>query len=238
MDATLAISRNGLTASDKRQEVISNNLANASVDGFKAKMVDQMTLQSKGTHVSGVREDLINVGAPRKTDQPGDFYIRENGFFQVQLPDQVGYTRSGSFTPDADGNLRSASGHLMEPNISVPENSKGIRTSADGRVYNITPEGTQEQIGQLEIVRFINPSGLESVGENNYVQTVASGDPRVGTPGDAGFGTVLQGYVEGSNVDATTELTDLLINQRYHQFNLRVFQTTDSLLGRAVDLFS
>lgn len=238
MDATIAISRNGLTAADKRQSVISHNLANVSTDGFRARMVDQVTLYDRGTHVSQIRQNLTDYGPPRQTGQFTDFYVEGDGFFQVQLADGVGYTRNGAFHFDADGNLRAPTGHLVVPNIARPDDSIGLRTTSDGTIYNVTSNGEQQEIGQLEIARFINPNGLEAVGENLFVETVDSGDAELGTPGEDGFGRVFERMVEGSNVDPSTELTDLLVNQRYHQFNLRVFQTTDSLLGRAVDLFS
>ncbi|MCA8959570.1 MAG: flagellar hook-basal body complex protein [Planctomycetes bacterium] len=238
MDSSFAISQNGIYAGDIRQNTIANNLANLTTDGFRSVLVDQATLMEQGTRVNGLHEDLITVGAPRQTGQDTHFMIDGEGFFQVQAAGGIAYTRSGNFTVDSNGQLVNPSGYIVEPGVTVPEEALAIRVSVDGSVFAQMSDGSAPQIGQLEIARFVNPSGLTSIGDNLYLESVESGPATIGTPTSDGLGSVRQFMVEGSNVDPSTELTQLLVNQRYQQFNLRVFQTTDALVGRAMDLFS
>ncbi len=165
-------------------------------------------------------------------------YISGEGFFQVELAGATGYTRLGNFHIDADGNLVTPSGHIIDPTIVVPDDSTGLQVASDGTVFSIDEDGTAEDIGQIELVRFVNPAGLVSLGDNLFATGENSGDPQSGLPGENGFGNIAQGFIEQSNVDPATEITQQIINQRYYQLNLRVFQTADALVGRAIDLFS
>ncbi len=238
MDATFSIAQNGIVAGDQRQGVIANNLANLTTDGFRANLIDQATLVNDGTRINGITEDHKTVGAPRQTGIPEHLMIQREGFFQVQTGEGVAYTRVGNFQVDSEGQLTTPAGYIVEPGITVPEENLGLRVLVDGTVYANLPDGTAEELGQIELARFVNPSGLHSIGDSLYVESDDSGEPQVGSPGDTGFGIINQFQLEGSNVDPSTQLTDLLVNQRYQQFNLRVFQTSDSLVGRALDLFS
>ena len=237
MELSFSTAMNGLFTANLRQSVLANNLSNLTTDGFKAQLVDQETLAGPGTRVQSLRRDFT-TGSPKETGIASHIYVSGEGFFQVARDAEPAYTRAGNFHVDRDGNLVTPSGFLVEPNIVVPEDSVGLRVVADGRVLSIDPDGNAEELGQLELVRFVNPAGLESLGDNLYAESGNSGDPLTGIPGENGFGTLLQAHVETSNVDPAEQITDQIITQRYYQLNLRVFQTSDALVGRALDLFS
>lgn len=238
MDNSFAIAQNGIYAGDRRQNILANNLANMTTDGFRAVMIDQANLMVPGTNVNGTTENHKEIGAPRQTGDDAHFMLDGEGFFQVQTADGLAYTRVGNFHIDTDGQLVTPAGYLVEPGITVPDDLSQLRVSEDGLVFGMNQDGEAEELGQMQVTRFINPAGLTSIGDNLYLESEQSGEATVGTPGDVGFGRVRQFMVEGSNVDPSTELTGLLVNQRYQQFNLRVFQTSDALVGRALDLFS
>ncbi len=240
MDLSFAIARNGMTAADIRQSVIANNLSNLTTAGFRAHLTDQANILPQSTRVSGVRENFARIGDPLQTGRATDFYIAGDGFFQVELAEGVGYTRTGSFTRDSEGNLVTESGHFLEPRITIPDDIpvNRIATTEDGVVIGITADGEQVQLGQLELARFINPAGLRSLGNNVYIETINSGPPFLGTPGEESLGSISDRQLEGSNVDPSEELPELLKNQRYQQFNLRVLETANSLIGQALDLFN
>ncbi|MFN0058903.1 MAG: flagellar hook-basal body protein [Planctomycetota bacterium] len=236
MELAFHVAQNGLHAAGFRQGLIANNLANLTTDGYKAELADQATLRGQGTRIDNTASDL-SVGSPRQTGIPQHMYIAGEGFFQVQIDGETGYTRLGNFHLDQDGNLVTPAGYLLEPNISVPEDSQGFGVSPDGIVYSIAPDGTSAELGQIQLARFVNPNGLESIGDNLYIRTTNSGDAQLETPGQAGVGLLHQSMLESSNVDPSTEITQQLINQRYTQLNLRVFQTADALVSRALDMF-
>ncbi|MCI0650851.1 MAG: flagellar hook-basal body complex protein [Planctomycetes bacterium] len=237
MELSFSTAQNGLYAANLKQSAIADNLSNLTTTGFKARRAEQTTLAGPGTRIESVRPDFT-VGAPEAAPNDTDLYLAGEGFFRVQLDGAVAYTRAGSFHVDRDGNLVTPSGHLLEPQITVPEGSAGVQVTKDGQVFAIDGAGNAALIGEIDLATFINPAGLSALGNDLYAETANSGAPVSGVPGEAGFGTIEQRFLESSNVDAAEELTDMIVNQRYYQMNLRVFQTSDSLVGRAIDLFS
>ena len=182
MELSFTTAQNGLFAATRRQNVLANNLSNLTTQGFKAVMVDQETLRVDGTNIQTTREDF-SLGDPVATGQQTHMYIGGDGFFQVARDGEPAYTRAGNFGVDEDGNLVAPSGHLLEPNITIPPDSLGIRVREDGLVTNIASDGSEAPIGQIQLARFINPSGLVSLGDNLYAQSNNSGEPILANPG-------------------------------------------------------
>ena len=139
---------------------------------------------------------------------------------------------------DAEGNLTTSSGQLIEPQITIPDDSVDLSILGDGTVLSYDVDNTATEIGQIELTRFINPSGLIAIGDNLYVNGPNSGDAIDGVPGDAGFGTLSHRVLEESTVDPSREITNQIVNQRYYQMNLRSFQTSDAIVSRTLDIFS
>jgi len=237
MDMSFHIARNGLQAGTLRQSVIANNLSNLTTDGFRSRMVDAGTLSSPGTQVLGIRESQ-EVGAPRATAAKTDLYIAGEGFLRVATQDGTAYTRNDSLRIDGDGNLTTTAGQLLDPPITIPEDAEDLIIERDGTVLSLDAEGVTTELGQLELTRFRNPAGLLAIGDNLYVKGPNSGDEISGTAGEQGFGSLIQGALESSTVDPSTEITNQIVNQRYYQMNLRSFQTSDAIISRTLDLFS
>ena len=237
MDTSFHISQNGMRAGTIRQSVIANNLSNLTTDGFRAQLVDPATVSGPGTQVLGVR-DTQTLGSPRVTGGITDLFIAGEGFLRVTTPDGIAYTRNGQPHVDADGNLTTSSGNIIEPQITVPEDSEDLAILRDGTVLSYDQDDVATELGQIELTRFINPSGLLSIGNNLYVDGPNAGDALDGVPGEDGFGAILHRAVEESNVDPSREITNQIVNQRYYQMNLRSFQTSDSIISRTLDLFS
>ena len=237
MDASFHIARNGLHVGTIRQSVIANNLSNLTTDGFRAHLVDPATIAGPGTRVLGVRETMQH-GSPRQTGQETDLYLDGEGFFRVRTEEGIAYTRHGHFRVDGEGNLVTATGYLLEPPITVPDDTEHLGVTPDGTVLAIDFAGNATELGQLELTRFINPTGLIAIGDSLYAEGPNAGDPRDGTPGDEGFARVLAGALEESTVDPAQEITSQIINQRYYQLNLRSFQTSDAIVSHTLDLFS
>ncbi len=237
MDLSFHIAQNGLHVGTIRQSVIANNLSNLTTDGFRTKLIDPSTVDGPGTKLLGIR-DSTQLGTPRQTDGETDLYLDGEGFFRVETAEGVAYTRHGRFTVDADGNLVTGSGHLLDPGITVPEETEHLSVQPDGTVIAIDSEGVGIEIGQIEVTRFINPSGMIAIGDNLYAEGPNAGDPISGIPGEAGIARIAQFALEESTVDASREMTNQIINQRYYQMNLRSFQTADAIVSRTLDLFS
>ncbi len=254
MNPALWVAKSGLDAQQTRLNVVSNNLANVSTNGFKrsravfedllyqnVRQVGAQTSQdtilpsglSLGTGVRTVAtEKLHTQGNIIQTDNSLDVAIQGRGFFQIQRPDgQIAYSRDGSFHLDAQGQLVTSNGYLVQPGIAIPENARSITIGVDGVVTVTVPGSAQpNQVGALQLADFINPAGLEPVGENLFLETAASGAPQAGTPGQQGLGTVLQGNVESSNVNAVEELVNLIETQRAYEMNSKAISTTDQML--------
>jgi flagellar basal-body rod protein FlgG len=253
----------GLSALNTDLDVIANNLANVNTDGFKASRVNFQDLiyQEKelpgvensngdrrptglyvglGVKVSGTQLNF-EQGAPIETGRELDVLIDGSGFFQVAIEDDRGpngtaYTRAGNFTLNADSEIVLANdqGRRLIPNITVPQDTVKINVNADGRVFALQPGQTEAtEVGQFEIAAFVNPAGLKQIGENLFVETAGSGPPITGEPATSNFGRLQGGFLEGSNVDPTMELIDMIRTQRAFEMNSNVIRAADDTL-RAV----
>ena len=254
MNPALYVSKTGLSAQDRQLTSISNNLANASTVGFKRDRVNfedllyqiqrqpggqssQNTQLPSGLQLgTGVRvvatQKQFTGGSLQVTEQPLDLAINNRGFFQIQMPSgETAYTRNGQFHLNANGDIVNASGFLLEPSISIPENTNNITISQDGIVSaSILGEPTPQEIGQITITDFVNPAGLQALGGNVFAQTAASGDPQTGTAGESGLGSIIQGSLENSNVDIVEEMVNMITTQRAYEMNSKVVSTADQML--------
>lgn len=260
MIRSLWISKTGLDAQQTKMDVIANNLANVSTTGFKRSravfedllyqnlrqpggQTSQQTSLPSGLQLgTGVRpvatERIQTQGNLQQTSNDKDVAINGAGFFQVLLPDgTTAYTRDGSFQTDANGQLVTASGYVVQPAITIPNNATSMTVGRDGTV-SVTTAGVTAptQIGSLQLATFINPTGLESKGENLYVETSASGSPGTNTPGTNGAGLLTQGYVETSNVNVVEELVNMIQTQRAYEINSKAITTSDQMLQKLSQL--
>ncbi len=260
MIRSLWISKTGLEAQQTQMDVISNNLANVSTTGFKrsravfedllyqtirqpgAQSSQQTQLPSGMQLGTGVRpvatERIFTQGNLQPTGNEKDVAIQGNGFFEVALPDgSQAYTRDGSFQIDDQGQLVTASGFVVQPAIMIPADASTLTIGRDGTVTVKQPGvAAPVQVGTLQLTTFINPAGLESKGENLYVETAASGPPNVNTPGINGAGLLLQSYVETSNVNVVEELVSMIQTQRAYEINSKSISTSDQMLQRLSQL--
>ena len=256
MIRSLWISKTGLDAQQTQLDVISNNLANTSTNGFKrsrAVFEDLMyqTIRQPGAQSSqqtqlpsglqigtGVRpvatERIHTQGNVNQTDNDKDIAIQGAGFFQVLMPDgTTEYTRDGSFQTDSQGQLVTSSGYTVQPPITIPANATKLTVGRDGTVSIMQAGSTATtQIGTLQVATFINPAGLESKGENLYAETAASGTPSPNTPGTNGAGALWQGYVETSNVNVVEEMVNMIQTQRAYEINSKAITTSDQMLAK------
>lgn len=254
MIKSLNTAATGMQAQQTNLDVIANNLANVNTSGFKksrAEFEDLMyhTVKEPGaatglTSVSptgvqiglGVRTSSIqkdfDQGSALVTKGPLDIQIEGSGFFQVMTSDgQVAYTRDGSFKKDPSGKIVDKNGNALQPEITIPPNARGIEISPSGEVSVIQDQQTvPQQLGQIDIVTFINPSGLKSVGKNLFIQTGASGIPSTVRPGLNGSGYLAQGQIEGSNVNIVDEMVNMITAQRAYETNSKVIQSADQML--------
>ena len=257
---SLMISKTGMQAQQMQLDVISNNLANVSTTGFKrasavfedlmyqnlrqvgANSAEQAELPT-GLQVGlGVRTVATTrnfaQGSMQQSDNPLDLAVNGNGFFQVEMPDgTTAYTRDGSFKPDAQGRIVTSSGYPLTAGITVPAEAQSITVSSDGVVTIKMPgNAAPQQVGVIELASFINPAGLEPMGQNLYAESLASGNPINGAPGSAGMGTLMQGFVETSNVNVVQELVTMIQTQRAYEMNSKAIQTSDQMLQRLSQL--
>ncbi len=251
----------GMSAQQLNLDNIANNLSNSSTSGFYARRLQfadlvyqnvimpgaaatQQTTIAAGLQVGlgtmpGASEVLQTQGNLASTSNPLDLAIQGLGFFQVTLPDgQIAYTRSGSFHLDAQGNVVTANGNPLQPNITIPANATTVTVGSDGTV-SVTQSGqtAAQQVGSVQLAMFPNPGGLNSVGNNLYLPTTASGDPIIGAPGAAeGMGTIQQGMLEQSNVDIVQEFVNMIVAQRAYESNSRVVTSADQMLQDLANL--
>ncbi len=260
MIRSLWISKTGLDAQQTNMDVTANNLANVSTNGFKrARAVFEdllyQTLRQPGAQSSqqtqlptglqlgtGVRpvatERIFTQGNLQQTSNPLDIAINGGGFFQVAMPDgTTAYTRDGSFHVDSQGQLVTSSGFQVQPAVTIPANALGVTVSRDG-VVSVTRAGAAAptQVGSLQLASFINPAGLQSMGENLYLETAASGTPSANAPGSNGLGLLNQGYVETSNVNVVEELVHMIQVQRAYEINSKAITTSDQMLQRLTQM--
>ncbi|SDO33955.1 flagellar basal-body rod protein FlgG [Pseudomonas arsenicoxydans] len=251
----LWVAKTGLSAQDTNLTTISNNLANVSTTGFKRDRAEfqdllyqikrqpgaQSTQDSAlptglqvgtGVRIVGTQKNFT-AGSLQTTEQPLDLAVNGRGFFQILQPDgTTSYTRDGTFHLDSNGQVVNASGFALEPAIVVPNNAQSFTVGTDGTVSITVPGNAASQvIGNLQTADFINPAGLQAVGNNLFLETAASGAPQVGTPGLNGFGTTLQNTLEGSNVSTVEEMVNMITTQRAYEMNSKVISTADQMLS-------
>ena len=248
------VAKTGLNAQQVRMQVISNNLANVNTNGFKRDRANFESLlyqiiRSSGAQTSvdteltsgfsvGTGVNIVNSnklhsqGSIVSTDNSLDLAIDGGGFFQVLLPDgQVVYTRNGAFSRNNEGILTTNSGFIIQPEIAIPAEATKINVSADGIVSVQIPEQVEAQeVGQLQLADFQNRTGLQPIGENFYVETTSSGPPVIANPFAAGFGKIIQGSLESSNVNVVQELVDMIETQRAYEVNSKAITSVDEML--------
>jgi flagellar basal-body rod protein FlgG len=260
MIRSLWISKTGLDGQQMNMDVIANNLANVSTTGFKrsravfedllyqtlrqpgAKSSQQSEIPSGlqlGTGVRPIATERIFVqGNLTQTGNPLDIAINGNGFFQITLPDgTTAYTRDGTFQVNSQGQMVTASGYTVAPAITIPADTLSITISRDG-IVSVQQSGVAAptQVGQLQLASFINPAGLQSQGENLYLETAASGAPSTNTPGTNGLGVLNQAFLETSNVNVAEELVNMIQAQRAFEINSRAITASDQMLQRLSQL--
>ena len=254
MNPALWAAKTGLDAQQTRLAVTSNNLANVSTSGFKKSRAvfedllyqnvrqvgastSQDTQAPSGVHLgTGVRvvatEKIYTQGSLSQTGNALDVAIEGRGFFQIQMPDgTTTYTRDGSFQLSAQGQMVTSSGYILQPGITIPDGAQSITIGRDGVVsVRIAGQGSPVQVGQLQLTDFVNPAGLQPLGENLMAETTASGPAQTGTPGSNGLGPVSQGSVEASNVNVVEELVNMIETQRAYEMNSKAISTADQML--------
>ncbi len=252
----LRTAASGMAAQQLNVEVISNNIANMNTVGFKRQRaefqdlmyqnIERMGAQSssQGTVVpTGVQVGLgvkagsvyriTEQGTPSRTGGDYDIAIEGKGYFQIQLPSgETAYTRAGNFAVNGEGKLVTEDGYSVMPEITIPQDKTSITISKTGQVQVTTSGQAEPQIvGQLQLATFFNEAGLEAVGDNLLLETSASGPASEGVPGDPGFGSLLHGFTEASNVDAVSEISSLIIAQRAYEMNSKVIKTADEMMS-------
>lgn len=254
MIRSLYTAATGMLAQQTQIDTTSNNIANVNTIGYKKQRAEFADLfyqvmeyagVGSGTTLGsptgievglGVRPTAITKqftqGNFKETGNNLDLAITGNGFFQVELPDgSTAYTRNGAFKVDGNGSIVNADGYKLLPEITIPPNTVTVSIGTDGTVSVLQAGDTEpNQVGQIELANFINPAGLHSLGDNNYIQTVASGDVVTGIAGLEGLGQIKQGFVEMSNVQLVEEMTDLITGQRAYEANSKAITTSDEML--------
>ena len=250
----------GMAAQQLNVEVISNNIANMNTIGFKRQSAvfedllyqtqeqpgvqssEQGTVVPTGVQIgAGVQAGsvyrIIGQGTLTNTGNPLDVAVNGDGYFQVLMPDgTIDYTRAGNFSVNAQGQIVTADGFLVQPTITIPQGSSNVTISQSGQVQVMTPGNPiPTVVGQMQLATFLNEAGLQAVGNNLFAESAASGPPILGNPDSPGVGVVMQGYTEASNVDPVTEITNLIVAQRAYEMNSKVVTTADQMLSTAVN---
>ncbi len=248
----------GMRAQELNVQTVANNISNIRTTGFKKQNAEFQDLlyenvrrvgsssSNSGTIVptgvqigSGVKfaatSRVLTQGPLEQTQQPLNLAIRGEGYFEIQLPDgRTAYTRDGSFERNQDGEVVTLDGYQVGGGITIPQDARSINISTDGQIEVVAgDDANPTNVGQVDIINFINPGGLEAIGDNLFVETAASGNPQTGTPGEEGVGDVLQGFLEGSNVEAVREISDLIAAQRAYELNSRVISAADEMMQSA-----
>jgi flagellar basal-body rod protein FlgG len=260
MMRSLWTAKTGMEAQQFQLDVVSHNLANVSTNGYKrshAVFEDLMyqTLRQPGSNSTeqtqlptglqvglGVRpvatSRMYMQGSLQQTSNAFDMAIQGNGFFQVNMPDgTTAYTRDGAFQVDAQGQLVTSEGYLINPQITIPANALKTSVGSDGTVSVTLPgQSAEQKVGQLLMANFINPPGLDARGKNLFTETPASGQPTTGVPGLTGLGTIQQGFLETSNVNVVEELVQMIQTQRAYELNSKAIQTSDQMLQKLTQL--
>jgi flagellar basal-body rod protein FlgG len=251
-----------MIAQELNVQVISNNIANMRTTGYKRQRAEFQDLlyeqiRRVGTQTSDqgnilpagleLGSGVKTVGTPRvmsqgnllPTDRQLDVAVRGEGFFKITLPDgRTAYTRDGSFELDAQGRIVTAQGNVVQPGLTVPQNSHDLTINALGQVSVVEAgNSVPTQVGQIELAMFVNKAGLQAIGDNLFLETPASGTPQNGTPASEGFGDLQQGNLEQANVEAVKEISDLIAAQRAYEMNAKVITATDQMLQSTANLF-
>lgn len=250
----------GMYAQQLNVDTIANNLANVNTAGYKKSKVEFQDVfyqrlraagsaSAAGTNVAvglevgyGVKpvatQRSFTQGTLAQTGNPLDLSIEGKGFFQVTLPDgTAGYTRDGSFKLSADGQLVTTDGYFVQPNVTIPADGEYINVSSDGVIsVRVSGDPEPQEIGQIELAKFVNPSGLEAIGHNLYIETTASGAALLGNPSLEGFGGINQGYLEMSNVEIVDEMVNMIIAQRAYEINSKAIKTAEEMTEIANNL--
>jgi flagellar basal-body rod protein FlgG len=258
---SLQIAATGMMAQELNVEVISNNIANMRTTGYKKMRAEFQDLlyqdlrrvgsasSDAGTTVptgiqlgfgvkTGATSRVMSQGNLTNTEKELDLAIRGEGMFTISLPNgQTAYTRDGSFELDAEGRLVTLDGYEVQPGITIPDNARNITINRSGSVEVLVGDDTTPQeVGQIQLSRFINKAGLKAIGDNLYTETPSSGSATEGSPGDAGFGDVLQKFLEAANVNAVSELSDLISAQRAYEMNAKVISASDEMMSATTNI--
>jgi flagellar basal-body rod protein FlgG len=258
---SLDIAGTGMLAQQTNVEVISNNIANMTTTGYKRRRAefqdliyqnlrrvgsnssDAGTIVPAGAQIGlGVKTGAIyrisEQGNLQQTSNSLDIAIRGHGYFQITLPSgETAYTRDGTFGLSPDGQIVTADGYVVQPGITIPTNARDVTINAAGAVQvKIDGQTAPQTVGTLQLAVFPNEAGLEAQGDNLFLQTAASGNPVTGAPGSPGFGSVMQGFIETSNVNVVAEITNLITAQRAYEMNSRVITTSDQMLSTLTNL--
>jgi flagellar basal-body rod protein FlgG len=258
MMRALATAATGMQAQQLNVDTIANNLANVNTPSFKKTRVRFQDLMYQNLRPSGNPQRLgppaelavghgaklaaternFIQGTTEQTNNPLNLLIEGDGFFQIRRTDgSMGYSRDGSFFVSADGALVNSDGLYLEPQIFLPEDIRDIMISKDGILSaNFVDSNIPEEVAEIELARFLNPAGLQSMGRNMFGETAASGHPILGTPGVNGIGTLLSGFLEGSNIEVVEEMVSLITAQRAYEINSRSIQTADEMLSAATQI--
>jgi flagellar basal-body rod protein FlgG len=246
----------GMSVQQTNLDVIANNIANANTNGYKKSRADFQDLMYQTLRLQGAKSESGNqvptgiqighgamLAAVQKVFLQGDFQqtsneldvaIEGNGMIQITLPSgDKAYTRAGALKKDSQGRICTSDGYLIEPNVTVPQNTTKLSIESDGTMTAQVDGGTSQQIGKLDLYTFPNLTGLKSIGKSLFQETDASGAAISGTPGQAGFGTILQGYLEMSNVNIMQEMINLIVGQRAYEINTKAIQAADEMLQMA-----
>lgn len=261
MIRSLDIGATGMLAQQMNVDVISNNIANTTTSGFKRqraefhdliyqnKMRPGATSGDSGATVPtgmqfglgvglGSIYRLHEQGTIKMTENPLDLAITGDGYYQIELPDgDTAYTRSGVFQLNQDGEIVTAQGYLLDPGLTVPDDAEDIVVNLSGEVLvKIPGQVAMQNIGQIQLAAFVNPAGLEGIGDTLFLETDASGAPIVGNPDEDNFGAIRQGALENSNVDVVEEITNLITAQRAYEMNSKIITASDEMLQTVTQL--
>lgn len=255
----LSSAATGMEAQQLNIDIISNNLANVNTTGFKKSRGDfqdllYQTVVPAGTPSSGstqiptgiqvgmgVRpvavQKMFTQGDYQETGNSLDLAIEGDGFYQITQPNGVvAYSRAGAFKLDSEGKIVTSDGYSIEPSITIPSTATSTTISSSGLVSVTNSDGSVTEIGQIELAKFLNPAGLNSIGKSLYLVTASSGEATTGTPGEDGFGTISQGYLEMSNVNIVEEMVNMITAQRAYEVNSKAIQTADEMFQKANEL--